>query len=79
MNDSITPIYDKALNELAKFDYFTQSQVASLYRDFYDEFKEYFHRFSEENKVITSEVIYYFYLIYIKYYKFRMLKTSLRI
>ncbi len=48
-------IYGKAMKEMSKLDYMTQTQIAAIYRDFYDDFNNYFAKFKEEGKVITAD------------------------
>jgi len=44
-------VYDNAMKKMTKLDYSTQSQIASIYIDFYDDFIGYFHKFSEQQKL----------------------------
>jgi len=37
-------LYSKGMQELGKLDFFTQTKIAGLYRDFHDDFKEYFDK-----------------------------------
>jgi len=50
-------VYENAMKEMTKLDYSTQSQIASIYRDFYDDFIGYFHKFSEQQQIITPDNI----------------------
>ena len=57
MNNNDESIYGQALVQLNKLDYMTQSRIATLYRDFYDDFKEFFEKFIDQNTVITQNHI----------------------
>lgn len=41
--------------ELTKLDYMTQSRIATVYRDFYDEFKEFFSKFKDGNTLVKQD------------------------
>lgn len=43
------------MQELSKLDFATQSAIAGLYRDFYDDFKEFFEKF--QGTLITQDHI----------------------
>ena len=48
-------LYDKGLKEMSKLDYMTQMKISSIYRDFYEDFKDYISKLNEQDskKVIT--------------------------
>jgi len=46
-------LYKKGMEELGKLDFFTQSKIAGLYRDFHDDFMEYFNKM-EAGTLITQ-------------------------
>ena len=50
-------LYNQALQELTKLDFMTQSRIATVYRDFYDEFKEFFEKFKDKNAVVKQDDI----------------------
>ena len=40
---------------MSKLDYMTQTHIATIYRDFYEDFNAYSSKFKDENKVVTQE------------------------
>ena len=45
------------MQELTKLDFMTQSRIATVYRDFYDEFKEFFEKFKDKNAIVKQDDI----------------------
>lgn len=59
-NKNENSLYDQGLKELGKLDFMTQSNIANIYRHFYNEFLEFSKSFIENDIVITQEVFKYY-------------------